>query len=322
MADTLLGSLTSKGIVVNQKYLDLFWSFIQERHMVWYRRFVIGQKAPWTTNPVMLTYKFTNVYRELDRGTIFLLDNILGHGTEMEQVFNIIVYRMFNRIDTWKATGFLEIRDEGTSGANWEKQTSFILWRNRKDAGLSLYTDATIVCAYAQFPGRDKLERFEYIFDHAFAGLVSLMKIIRKAKSLETVHKALTMLPGIGPFLAYEMAVDISYADWNNLGEDEWVNPGPGSQSGLKKMFPGLKTSDCTWMLRVLRQAQRREFQRLGLPFFDIAYQGKELTLRNIEHCTCELQKFIKAIEGTGRPRNKFVARSKRGSEDFNRLKG
>lgn len=305
---------------VKEEVLDLFWKFIFERHMVWYKRFILNHKAPWTKDKIMLDYKFTNVYRELDRGTIYLLDNIVGQFSPMEQVFNIIVYRMFNRIETWEATGFLHIHD--LRSISWDKVPSFRIWRNRMEAGLPLYTDAHMVCAYEHFPGADKLARFEYIFDGVTTVLPTLMKIIRTAKTLQTVHKALTQIPGIGPFLAYEIAVDITYCDWNNLGEDEWVNPGPGSQRGLRMMFPDLKANDCTWMLRVLRQAQANEFKRLGLPFETIAYLGRDLTLRNIEHCTCEFQKYYKALTGTGRPRNKFVPKSKFGSVDFKRLKG
>jgi len=166
------------------------------------------------------------------------------------------------------------------------------------------------------------LERFEYIFDGVFKNLKSLMDTIRDAKSLQTIHLALMRNPGIGPFLAYEIAVDISYCEWNNHGEDEWVNPGPGCQRGLKRLFKDLKTGDCTWAIRVLREAQRDEFQRLDLPFFSIAYKGRELTLRNIEHCCCEFFKYAKAIEGSGRPRNKFTPKAVVGASDFVRLKG
>lgn len=318
----LMDRLTESKVEVNQKYLDMYWSFIFDRHIVWYKRFILQQKAPWTKDPILLNYKFTNVYRELDKGTVFLLHNIVnGPHSEMEEVFNIIVYRMFNRIDTYESTGFLEITGVPTE-YHWDKQVSFNIWRNRQNAGLSLYTDAHMVCAYEHFPGADKLERFEYIFDGVFKGLPSLMNIIKKSKSLETIHKALMKFPGIGPFLAYEIAVDISYCEWNNHGEDEWANPGPGCQRGLKKIFPNLKTGDCTWMITVLRQAQKKEFKRLGLPFEDIAYKGRELTLRNIEHCLCEFSKMEKALTGTGRPRNRFKAKSLVGSAVFKELKG
>lgn len=306
-------------ININEENLERFWRFIFARHSIWHKRFVLGLKAPWTDDSILQEYKFTNVYRELDRGTLYLLDNIRGKKEPVDQVWNIIVYRMFNRISTYD---FLKWH----SFARWQDPTHFRRYfdalRRFSDEGNALYTDAHMVCAYEHFPGKDKLERFEYIFQGVIGGMDVLMKIIQRAKSLESVHKALTKFPGIGPFLAYEMAVDISYCDWNNLGEDEWVNPGPGCQRGLKAMFPDLKPNECAWMIKVLRQDQTKAFQRYKLPFEAIAYEGKPLTLRNIEHCCCEVFKYFKAINGTGRPRNRFKPTAKRGQLDFDRLKG
>lgn len=322
MADaltTLHESMLEKQLEVNQENLDRFWQFIHERHSVWNKRFILGMKAPWTSDRILQEYKFTNVYRELDRGTLYLLDKICGKKEPVDQVWNIIVYRMFNRIDTYEHLGFYRFR-------TWENQENFRKFfdhlRAYQESGKALYTDAHMVCAYEHFPGKDKLERFEYIFKGVIEGMEVLMRIIQKAKSLETIHKALTKFPGIGPFLAYEMAVDISYCEWNNLGEDEWVNPGPGCQRGLKAIFPGIKPNDCAWMIKVLRQAQDKEFARLKLPFQAIAYQGKQLTLRNIEHCCCEYFKYHKALTNAGRPRNKFNPVAKPGQEDFKRLRG
>lgn len=314
---TLQDSLLEKKLSLNQENLDRFWQFIYDRQQIWHKRFIMSIKPPWSDNPIFNEYKFTNVYRELDRGTIYLLDNICGRKEPIDQVWNIIVYRMFNRIATYEHLKFHTFK-------KWQEffSTYFLTLRKYAEAGNSLYTDAHMVCAYEHFPGTDKLERFEYIFRGVMEGMDVLMRIINKAKSLGAVHKALTSFPGIGPFLAYEMAVDISYCEWNNLGEDEWVNAGPGCQRGLQAIFPGIKPNDCSWMIKVLRQAQEREFARLKLPFDAIAYDSKWLTLRNVEHCCCEFFKYHKAITGTGRPRNKFKAIAKPGQEDFNRLKG
>lgn len=318
--EKLSDQLTESKIQLNQDELDNFWKFIHERQRIWYQRFVLRRPAPWTKDQIMTDFKFTNVYRELDKGTIFLLDHIVDRQLPEDQVWNIIIYRMFNRISTYD---FLKWH----SLARWSNPINFRKYfdalRAYGEQGNPLYTDAHIICAYASFPGKDKLERFEYIFQNVLDSMPIIMKVINKAKSLETVHKVLSKFPGIGPFLAYEMAVDISYCSWNNLGEDEWVNPGPGCQNGLKNIFPGVRgVEDCQWLIKVLRQMQKREWTRLKLPFDGIAYQGKELTLRNIEHTLCEHFKYVKARTGKGRPRNRFVVASCPGSDIFTRLRG
>lgn len=307
-------------IPYTQLALDNFWKFIFERHNIWHKRFILEQPAPWTTDRVLKDFKFTNVYRELDRGTMFLLDNILTTGEPIEQVFNIIIYRMFNRIETYQAIGFQR--------SPWNPKPMFGALRVRQAANLPLYTDAHIVCAYASFPGRDKLARFEYILDDVYKNLPDLMHVIHNSTSLAPIHRKLMTMQGVGPFNAYEVAVDVSYAEWNLHNENEWVNPGPGCMRGLKQIF-GVKENEreCIPLIFQLRDRQESEFDRLKLPFRAIAYNGKSLTLRNVEHSLCEYFKWCKAMDGTGRPRNVFRSKASKeggllGDNGFQRLKG
>ena len=47
------------------------FAFANERHMI-YRRREAGESPPWTADPILCNYRFTNVYRELDRVTIWI----------------------------------------------------------------------------------------------------------------------------------------------------------------------------------------------------------------------------------------------------------
>lgn len=311
------------GLAAKQDVLDGFWTMIYTRHMIWYKRFVLNKPPPWTKNRIFLEYKFTNMYRELDRGTIYLLDNIANKGTPYEDVFNIILYRLFNRISTYDQIGFQTLLRAKSGAITWPAfGKSFEKIRRFGDAGNPIYTDAHMVCAYEHYPGKDKLERIWYIVDQVLDHLWEIMEAVYDNESLGPLHKFLITLPGIGPFIAYEVAVDISYCEWNSHHDDEWVNPGPGCQRGLKAIFPGIKPRQCQEAIELLRYYQRDEFDRLNLPFFDIAYKGKELTLRNIEHDLCEFFKYHKALLGLGRPRNKFVAVTQPNTKTHSRLKG
>lgn len=307
---------------------DMFWKFIYTRQMIWYKRFILQQPAPWTDDPILRDYKFTNVYRELDRNSLYSIDNIVGipgattKGSPLrvyapidEQVLRIIIFRLFNRIWTYNLIAHLD-------GFPWKRVDAYKILRMAADKGEAIYTDAHITCAYAGFPGETKLERVMYIFDEAQKRMPALMRVISRAKSLEHIHQFLSNFKGLGPFLAYEVCGDIAYAPWNNIGEDEWANPGPGCQRGLRRLFPDLNPKSCVWLIKVLREAQDQEFSRLNLPFASIAYKGKPLTLRAIENCCCEFSKYMKAHEGSGRPRNKFRPIAKIGAADFTRLKG
>ena len=62
----------SKTLLSNYKfnsfYLAFFYCFMFERHTIWKKR-NSGWAEPWTLSEYMDKYRFTNVYRELDRGS-------------------------------------------------------------------------------------------------------------------------------------------------------------------------------------------------------------------------------------------------------------
>lgn len=54
---------------------DMFWKYVHERQMVWFRR-QRGDPEPWTQDTVLQTYFFCNVYRELDKGSQYFKDQV------------------------------------------------------------------------------------------------------------------------------------------------------------------------------------------------------------------------------------------------------
>ena len=68
-------------IMVNNKLqktpvYDVYWRFAAERQNIFFNRLLL-KEAPWTMDPVMTKYKFTNTYRVLDRVSQFLITNII-----------------------------------------------------------------------------------------------------------------------------------------------------------------------------------------------------------------------------------------------------
>src|SRR5438876_852682 len=90
----------------NAEMLKSFWRFVCERQWVWHRRFVERKFPPWTDDPILKTTRFTNVYRELDPGTQYALREILETRLSMkDKIFNVMLYRLIGRTDTFSAIG-------------------------------------------------------------------------------------------------------------------------------------------------------------------------------------------------------------------------
>lgn len=77
--------------------------FIQDRYDIHIKKDVQGLPAPWTTNPIFLDVKFTNVRREHDRQTKEYMD-IIGSAQIpwFDKFWNSIMFRMFNISTIWR----------------------------------------------------------------------------------------------------------------------------------------------------------------------------------------------------------------------------
>ena len=85
--------------------MKTFWEFCEEREAIRLKR-LRGYPAPWTDDEILRVNHFTNVDRNLDRGTIFLKDVLKYTSDEELKMFWVFVYRfsgsnqkLFNYLD-------------------------------------------------------------------------------------------------------------------------------------------------------------------------------------------------------------------------------
>lgn len=83
--------------------LDTFFRFVTLRHDIHLRR-TRGDQPPWTMDPILQRWPFANVFRVLDRTSQFVLRKVIREGDEdlQEVVFRVILFRSFNRMETWE----------------------------------------------------------------------------------------------------------------------------------------------------------------------------------------------------------------------------
>lgn len=292
--------------VVEENLAD-FYRFVHERQMVWFRRFIKKEPPPWTKDKWLRDYKFTNVYRELDRGTIWLMRNIIKPLSSLgktddwlrEILWQIVLYRLLNRVETFDKVGIPYFREwKRLKGLRWKE--------NLKDLHeeQSVFTNAHLTLPQNK-AGVSKLDKYFEVLSVLHKKLPSLREQILNAEGLEDVFNILQEVPCVGPFISYEVCIDLMYAKAIPFHEDDWVNAGPGCRVGIRLIFPlRAEREEWTQAIRDLRLSQRRHFSRLGLDFKYFA--GRELTLRNIEHSLCEFSKYWKLTHACGKNRMKF----------------
>ncbi len=294
-----------------EENLRMFYWFVTERQEIWYRRNILKlPREEWTNDEILKKYKFTNVYRILDPGTYYLFDHIFNKGSKKEQFFNVFVYRLFNRTETFGFIGFQTI-DEYDKGKLLEKLTMM------KNKGMKIFTSAFIVTGQKFAGSPYKYVNIVEVIDHVFRNLDDLYDEVTHADSMQECFEVISSVPGIGDFLGYQILLDLTYNKIVPFSEDgDWAVAGNGCKRGLRFIWPDLKAKDELDAMIFLRDNQFKYFEEFGLDFKFLHYYWKDypikrISLSNIENCCCEFSKYMKAKTGQGRPRVRFVPRSK-----------
>jgi len=279
-----------------------YFQFIIERHAVYVRR-QRGDPWPWTDDEILKTYKFTNIFRELDTGTIFCRKAIREpYADHPELFFNIATYRLYNYIDTYRAIGFVENYDP-----NLVMEEMYV----RRDQGERIFTGAHMITGTL---GGDKIHQ---VFGLCFSRLWKNRRKLEPQPG-DTLEEAFNRLcghnPGYGPFISYEVITDLRWTRYLMDATDilTWANPGPGAMRGINRLLgnPIYRNWDT--------KKDKRDYPKKGeyiLYMRDLlAMSGSELPgwipsleMRDIEHSLCEYDKSERVRKGEGRPRSKYV---------------
>jgi hypothetical protein len=67
-----------------------------------------------------------------------------------------------------------------------------------------------------------------------------------RAPSLRSVYEILLAYPGIGPFLAFQYAIDLNYSTLLDFDEGNFVVAGPGAIDGIANLEPKIIRVDST----------------------------------------------------------------------------
>lgn len=273
-----------------KRYLDLFWYFVQERHNIYLRRLRRLPK-PWTDDEILQSYRFCNVYRELDTVTEWIRENWrLPFGRNQYLWFGMTVARMINHIPTLKTLGF---PGEGMASM-WRYEALLKRMTERSD---KVYGSAYVITA-----GGRSGPKYQYTmecFKEALKRAPAFSRTDQKV-SVKTMWEQLRHLPGAGPFIAYEIATDLRWTRYCDMSDIfTWANPGPGAMRGLSWIYKGEPNhrrgiDHIRAMQALLAMAPER------------APLLPRMEMRDIEHCLCEVDKYLRAKSGQGRPKQKY----------------
>jgi len=275
-----------------------FFDFIIERQRIWYKRFVLKEKSPWTSDKILQNYKIINVYRELDRCTLYILKKMGEVKDRKKLLLNIIFYRFFNQDNFYET---LEIEPFG----NLPREDIIRSIEKIRESGGRIFNNAYLISS-----GTKGQKKYLSVLDSIWS--IDLDKLTLDLDNAKTPRESLEILqeiPMVGPFLACEIWTDLTYFNFFKQGwaDNDFVNIGPGAAWGLDIVFgEKLSKKEMEEKLRELYDLQKEfldndEWKKIA--YKDAFSNYPFLSITNIEGSLCEFRKYWRLRKGYGKKR-------------------
>jgi hypothetical protein len=270
---------------INEALFSNIESFTHERLNIWKKK-VSGEPLPYTSDPILSTYRFCNIFREFDRQTIAFhtLLNPLRDNFPL-WLLNMFYLRMTASLTTPEATGLLSY-DKKDNGEFLQR----LLNSPRPRFGTPyIFPISTIM--RSNTPTRE-----EFIAYHLPAVMEAVACEINTWSKMSVFEGVKKITPVFGfnlNFLWTEVLIDVAYQYPEYIDLFAQFPIGPGSLPTMRRLGAGMEPS--------LLVSDLATF-----PFkTGITYDGKPLLLsaENWEGIGCEFRKYTNLNMGKGRKR-------------------
>lgn len=270
---------------------NAFWNFAYKRQEAFFNR-LENKPAPWSDDPIIQKFKFTNAYRATDRVSQYLLKNVIYNSKVYsgdDTVFRILLFKFFNKIETWEYLEniFGEITYSKFDREKYGNALDELM--NRKE---KIYSAAYIIPSGVSSFGFNKKHKNNL----ALLDLMMKDKLplkIAQSKSLEELYRCLLEYPMLGSFLAFQYSIDLNYSELCNFSEMSFVVAGPGARRGIDKCFKA-GSNNYEYFIKYVADCQEEEFKKRGLDFKTLF--GRPLQLIDCQNLFCETDKYTRVL--------------------------
>jgi hypothetical protein len=287
-----------------------YWYFAAERQNIFFKR-IRRDGPPWSDDTILQEYKFTNAYRASDRVSQYLIREVIYQGdqTATEVFFRTLLFKFFNKIDTWK---LLVAKFGIPSAKKFSTKAYDEVLTTALESGKRIYSAAYIMPTGV---GKDRPKRKHSMHLALLKRMLDdeLPDRLTDCKTMGRAFELIRHYPTIGDFLGYQFITDLNYSSFLNFKETEFTIAGPGAKDGLKKCFGSFGGFTEVEVIKLVMERQDTEFSRLGLEFKSL--WGRPLQLIDCQNLFCEISKYARVkhpevlgLSGRTRIKQKFSA--------------
>lgn len=305
------------------------WDWINERHAVYWRKAGTPVECeaagvPYrdlsdgflTDDPVLRQYRFCNVFRELDRVTVWIRENIREPFADHPHLWLMLAIA---RTINWPDTLYhLQSHPESWPiGDTFSPKSMGRILDAYKERGNKVYTGAYMIRAES----KPNAEWYHWTKQQYVARIVIgrlwedreqwelVLDATREVGQQATLHGVWNLFQhpryiGWGPFMAYQVVVDMRHTRYLRDAPDinTWAALGPGSRRGLNRLSGrplGYNLSQEEGLEEML--SIWGEQDRYRAPWVP------RIELSDIQNCLCDTDKYLRVKRGEGRPRALYL---------------
>jgi hypothetical protein len=286
---------------VNDEIYNTFVHYLRERENIRLKK-ESGQPGPWTEDPILSKYKFTNVMRANDWTTRWVKKHWYDPNRDKPlevQAMACGIFRYFGSAEFAEALGYPE---------EWEPEKILRTADVRLACGQKVFTGAYIITNQGMSAPKQDVVVTHFLTPMRM-NIDKIVSIARETKSFQSVCAFLQTLPGMGAFMSKEIALDFTLTPVLEDATDKltWSPAGPGAIRGLNRLHDrplqrGMAQNAALAEMQELlaRVAQEPSLQQ------DFPRIGVEFGVTDIQFSLCELDKYVRVRNGEGRPRSGY----------------
>jgi hypothetical protein len=260
--------------------------------------------APYVTDdPILRRYRFTNIRREWDFTTQWLITHWYTPLRKHPHVGRMCALaRWINHVPSLEAIGI-------PTDDDWHRyvRAAERTLARRRAQGHKIFTSAYIIGGIPK--GEQKLE---FVLRHALGDVWKAGHLDTRWPSLDLLHRTLHAYRGWGDFLTQEVVCDFALTSLSKgvYDRDVYGFAGPGAKRGLNRMHgrPARKAlprqQAVTEMLALYNRIRRDVRGEVPTAW------RQTLTVHDVEFTLCEFDKYERVLHSEGVPKQLYTPRT------------
>lgn len=274
-------------ISLNQEILNDYRVYAKERMQIYNKKSNWNSK-PRTNNPILTNYRFCNVYRELDKQTLFIHEALLPYKYSFKiWLLNLMIFRFIESIETFSIIWL----HDGIHSNNWFHKINNTA-KPRFGTAYIFPPQIPKKCGYSS-----REERLAYFLPSIIDNLINEITSWHKMWVIEWLDRLIPIFWVNLRFHTTEFLIDIAYQYPQYIDLRKAFHIWLGALPTMKSLSPRAVPSE---VCQALIYSQPSNF-----PYLMINKKPVHLSAEAIEWLACEYRKYRNLRNGRWR-RRKF----------------